>query len=47
MEVKSSDAVIGAVDRHHESQNQDQSRIKRYPVPINDAVHPDNGRTPD
>jgi hypothetical protein len=39
-EVDNRDTMIGAVDRHHESQNQYQRRVQRGTVTIDDVVHP-------
>jgi hypothetical protein len=46
-EVDNRDTMIGAVDRHHESQNQDQCRVQRGSVTFYDLVHPAPKRASD
>ena len=46
-EMEHGDTMIGAVDRHHESQNQDQCRVQRGTVMIYDVVHPEHERASD
>jgi hypothetical protein len=42
MEMDGSDAMVGAVDRYQEGQNQEQRCVQRHAMTIDDLVHPED-----